>query len=179
MKRKKEIMDGEGINRALSRITHEILETNRGAKDLAIIGIRTGGVYLAERLKKKIEEIEGIRIPLGIIDITLYRDDLSMVDQKPIVKKTSITFPLEDKKVILVDDVIFTGRTARAAIDALIDIGRPKIVQLAVLVDRGHRELPIMPNFVGMVVPTFLKENVNVSLTELNVIDCVHIEELS
>ena len=172
-------MDGEGINRALSRITHEILETNRGAKDLAIIGIRTGGVYLAERLKKKIEEIEGIRIPLGIIDITLYRDDLSMVDQKPIVKKTSITFPLEDKKVILVDDVIFTGRTARAAIDALIDIGRPKIVQLAVLVDRGHRELPIMPNFVGMVVPTFLKENVNVSLTELNVIDCVHIEELS
>jgi pyrimidine operon attenuation protein/uracil phosphoribosyltransferase len=140
------------------------------------VGIRTGGVYLAERLKNKISKIEGIDVPIGILDITLYRDDLRMGNRKPRPKKTDIPFSLDDKKVILVDDVLFTGRTIRAAMDALIDFGRPRLIQLAVLIDRGHRELPIRADFVGKNLPSSLWESVVVNLTEKNGTDEVIIQ---
>ena len=165
-KNKKIVMDAEGIDRSLTRITYEILEKNKGVEDLCIVGIRTGGVFLAERLQKKISKIEGIDVPIGILDITLYRDDLRMSDRQPRLGKTDIPFSLDDKKVVLVDDVLFTGRTIRAAMDALIDFGRPKLIQLAVLIDRGHRELPIRADFVGKNLPSSLWESVVVNLIE-------------
>lgn len=177
MEQRKVVMDADGIDRSLTRIAYEILEKNRGTEGLCLVGIRTGGVFLAERLKKKISGMEGVDIPSGILDITLYRDDLRLSDRKPILEKTDIPFSLDNKKVVLVDDVLFTGRTIRAAMDALIDFGRPKFIQLAVLIDRGHRELPIRADFVGKNLPSSLWESVVVKLTEKNGIDEVVIQE--
>jgi len=171
------VMDKEIIDRSLTRIAYEILEKNKGISDLVLVGIRTGGVYLAERLKNKISSIEGEEIPLGVLDITLYRDDISISKKKPRLGTTKILFSLEDKKVILVDDVLFTGRTIRAAMDALIDFGRPKMIQLAVLIDRGHRELPIRADYVGKNLPSSLWEEVAVNLVEKNGMDEVIIVE--
>ena len=160
------IMDKENIGRALMRIAHEILEKNRGTEDVCIVGIRTRGVILAERLNKCIEQIEGKSLPVGILDITLYRDDLTLISTQPVVHETLINFEITDKKIVLVDDVLFTGRTVRAALDALIDFGRPASIQLAVLIDRGHRELPIRADYVGKNIPTSLDQNVKVILNE-------------
>ena len=160
------VLDAGGIERALARIAHEIVERNQGISHLALIGIRTRGVFLAERLQQKLSEIEKKEVPVGILDITLYRDDLSEVGPKPEVRETNIPFNLKGKVVILVDDVLFTGRTIRAALDALIDFGRPKVIRLAVLVDRGHRELPIKADYVGKNVPTALQETVTIRLKE-------------
>jgi len=170
------VMDAEGIDRSLTRIAYEILEKNKGLEELVLIGIRTGGIYLANRLQKKIAHIEGVEVPRGILDITLYRDDLLTKKAKPQLGKTDIPFSLDGKKVVLVDDVLFTGRTIRAAMDGLIDFGRPRLIQLAVLVDRGHRELPIRADFVGKNLPSSLWEAVSVHLTEKNGIDEVVIE---
>ena len=156
------IMDNSGIKRALTRISHEILERNKGLNDVVLIGIRSGGAFLAEELGRVAEVIEGVKAPVGAVDITLYRDDISGHLPHHAVGKTDIPFSLEGKKVVLVDDVLFTGRTIRAAMDALMDHGRPQCIQLAVLIDRGHRELPIRADFVGRNVPTSLKENVAV-----------------
>ncbi|MFH1359682.1 MAG: bifunctional pyr operon transcriptional regulator/uracil phosphoribosyltransferase PyrR [Candidatus Omnitrophota bacterium] len=160
------IMDQETIQRALKRLAHEILEKNKGLKDLCIIGIRTRGAILAERLNACLQEIEGESVPLGILDITLYRDDLTLIDSQPVVRETQIDFDINDKKVILVDDVLYTGRTIRAALDELIDFGRPANIQLVVLVDRGHRELPIRADYVGKNIPTSADQNVQVKLKE-------------
>jgi pyrimidine operon attenuation protein/uracil phosphoribosyltransferase len=176
MVQKKVVMDAEGIDRSLTRIAYEILEKNKGVEELVLVGIRTGGVYLAERLRSKISGTEGKLIPVGILDITLYRDDLSTSHRKPRLGKTDIPFSLDGKKVVLVDDVLF-GRTIRAAMDALIDFGRPRLIQLAVLIDRGHRELPIRADFVGKNLPSSLWEAVSVNLIEKSGKDEVVIEE--
>ncbi|MBF0522198.1 MAG: bifunctional pyr operon transcriptional regulator/uracil phosphoribosyltransferase PyrR [Candidatus Omnitrophica bacterium] len=164
MSRLPKVMDKDSIRRALMRIAHEILEKNKGMDDLCIIGIRTRGAVLAERINDCIKEIEGAPLPVGVLDITLYRDDLTLVSTQPIVHETRIDFDINNKKVILVDDVLFTGRTIRAALDALIDFGRPSNIQLAVLIDRGHRELPIRADYVGKNIPTAFEENVKVVL---------------
>ncbi len=169
----------EEIERTLTRLTHEIMERHPGCRDLILVGIRTGGVPLARRIQKKIAEIEGVRVPVGTLDISLYRDDWSRISFHPEVRSTEIPVPLDDKVVVLVDDVIFTGRTARAALDALVDFGRPKRVELAVLVDRGHRELPIEPNYVGFKIPTRPEEHVDVKLKELGEEDAIVLETLS
>lgn len=163
---KVQLMDAVTMDRSLIRIAHEIIERNKGVQDLVIIGIRTRGVPLASRIARKIEEIEKVSIPMGILDITMYRDDLTAVGPQPIVRQTSISFRITDKKVILIDDVLFTGRTIRAALDSIIDLGRPKFIQLAVLIDRGHRELPIRADYVGKNVPTSLDEVVEVNVAE-------------
>jgi len=162
----KRIMSAEDIDRSLHRIALQIVENNHGVANLAIIGIHTGGVFLADRIQKLIQDREKSVLPTGTLDITLYRDDWSLASQNPVVKKTSITFPVEEMVVVLVDDVIFTGRTIRAAMDALMDIGRPQCIQLAVLVDRGGRELPIQPDYVGMDIPVKTGEHVHVRLAE-------------
>lgn len=154
------ILDGVGVKRALTRIAHEILERNKGVADLVLVGIRTGGVHLARELSSRLEEIEGAPVPMGEVDITLYRDDFKGHSKHLPVGKTDIPFTVENKKVILVDDVLFTGRTIRAAMDALMDHGRPASIQLAVLIDRGHRELPIRADFVGRNVPTSSREKI-------------------
>jgi pyrimidine operon attenuation protein/uracil phosphoribosyltransferase len=160
------IMDAGDIARALTRVAHEILERNKGVKDLALVGIRTGGVHLAHRLAKRIQEIEQAPVPIGDLDITLYRDDLSLRKEQPVLRTTSVPFDISDKIVVLVDDVLFTGRTIRAAMDGLMDLGRPAEIQLAVLVDRGHRQLPIKANYIGKNLPTSREENVQVLLEE-------------
>ena len=160
------IMIGRDIDRSLDRISLEIVERNHGVADLSIVGIHTGGVFLAQRIKRRIEEREGVTLPAGNLDITLYRDDWSLISQNPIVKKSEIGFLLEDRRVILVDDVLFTGRTIRAALDAIMDYGRPLSIQLAVLIDRGGRELPIQPDYVGMAVAASAGERVDVLLDE-------------
>jgi len=170
------LMSGSEIDRALTRIAHQILERNRGSKNIALIGIRTGGVPLAERLQHKIREIEGVKVPLGILDISLYRDDWSLASSQPEVRSTEIPFPVDNLVIVLVDDVIFTGRTVRAALDALVDFGRPKKVELAVLVDRGHRELPIEPTYCGLTVTTLPNEHVTVRLKEISGVDQVVLE---
>ena len=162
----RQVLDAQGIERALARMTHEILERNRGVEDLVFIGIRSRGVDIAKRLVDTAAAIEGVRVPMGTIDITLYRDDLSRAGQQPALKGTDITFPIDDRQVVLVDDVLYTGRTVRAALDALMDLGRPRSVQLAVLIDRGHRELPIRADYVGKNLPTAANESVQVRLTE-------------
>lgn len=162
------ILDGAGVRRALTRIAHEILERNKGLSDIVLIGIRSGGVFLAEGIARQIQVIEGDAVQVGAVDITLYRDDVSGHLPHHPVGKTDIPFSLEGKKVILVDDVLFTGRTIRAAMDALMDHGRPQCIQLAVLIDRGHRELPIRADFVGRNVPTSLKEDVLVLFNNTN-----------
>lgn len=153
------ILDQAGITRALTRIAHEILERNKGTENLVLVGIRSGGDHLARRLRNRIAEIEGVELPLGAVDVTMYRDDFGSCGSRP-VGMTEIPFALDDKKIILVDEVIFTGRTIRAAMDALIDLGRPRNIQLAVLIDRGHRELPIRPDYVGRNVPTAREEDI-------------------
>lgn len=159
-------MDGPGIARALRRIGHEIVERNRGVGDLVLVGIRTGGAYLAERLRALLKEIEGRDVPCGIVDIALYRDDVFRGLPRPEVGPTELPFPIEDQVVVLVDDVLFTGRTVRAALDELMEFGRPQAVQLAVLIDRGHRELPIHADYVGASVQTTRRESVRVMLRE-------------
>ena len=171
------ILDASDIDRILSRITHKILEIHKGAENLTLIGIHTRGVYIAKRIRSKINEIEGIEIPTGNIDITLYRDDWTRISHHPIVQATDISFPIDGKQIILIDDVLFTGRTIRAAMDALIDFGRPDRIELAVLVDRGHRELPIQANYVGKFIETRRSETVNVLLTEHDGQDRVIIEK--
>jgi len=160
------VLDARRIDRALTRIAHEILERHGEVEDLALVGIRTRGVPLARRLQAKIREICGREVPVGVLDITLYRDDLTTVGPQPILKETRIPFPIDGRQIILVDDVLFTGRTIRAALDGLMDFGRPRNIQLAVLVDRGHRELPIRADYAGKNVPTSLNELVAVHLEE-------------
>ena len=162
------ILDGTGVKRALTRIAHEILEKNKGVKGLVLVGIRTGGVHLAHELAARLAEIEGENVPVGAVDITLYRDDIKGHAEHMPVGKTEIPFTLEGQKVVLVDDVLFTGRTIRAAMDALMDHGRATAIQLAVLIDRGHRELPIRADFVGRNVPTSLKEKIIVNFDAAN-----------
>ena len=161
-----EVLDEQGIDRALTRIAHEIVERNKGAENLVLIGIRSRGVHLARRLALRLKEIEGVEVPVGALDITLYRDDIGEEGFHATLRKTDITFPVADKAVILVDDVLYTGRTIRAALDGIIDLGRPRLIQLAVLIDRGHRELPIRADYVGKNLPTARSEDVQVMLQE-------------
>lgn len=171
MREKTEVMNAEDIRRALTRISHEILEKNRGVEDLVLIGIKSRGDYLANRIAKHIEESENVTIPVGVIDPRLYRDDLDLFEKEPIINKTDIPFEITDKRVILVDEVIYTGRTTRAAMDALMDFGRPAGIQLAVLIDREHRELPIAANYVGKDVPTSRREIIRLHLVEEHGVD--------
>ena len=166
MRFKAKIMDENAMNRSIKRLAHEIIEHNKGVENVVMVGILSRGVPLAERIADMIEEIEGVRIPVGSLDITLYRDDLTKVCSEPVVKKGGISFSVTGKHIVLVDDVIYTGRTVRAALDALIDLGRPLTIQLAVLVDRGHRELPIRADYVGKNVPTARRETISVKLVE-------------
>ena len=172
------LMDSEGIRRALTRIAHEIVEKNKGVDNVVLVGIRTRGVPIAERLAENIEKIEGKKPPVGVLDITLYRDDLSTLAYQPIVRPTELPVDITGKIVVLVDDVLYTGRTIRAALDAIIDNGRPKTIQLAVLVDRGHRELPIRADFVGKNVPTSSKEVVSVQLQATDEAENVILREI-
>jgi pyrimidine operon attenuation protein/uracil phosphoribosyltransferase len=171
----KVLLDKKAIERTVNRMTHEILEKNEGSSGLSLIGIRTRGIYLANRIQNKIKGIEGTMLPLGVLDITMYRDDLSKM-KSPEVKKTDIPFDVNNMTVILVDDVMHTGRTTRAAIDAIMDLGRPKKIQLAVLIDRGGRELPIHPDYAGLVYSVHLKEEVLVKLHEIDGKDEVVVE---
>jgi pyrimidine operon attenuation protein/uracil phosphoribosyltransferase len=166
LKEKALILDRAGIERALTRIAHEILEKNKGAKELVLVGIQRGGVHIARRLAARIKQIEGVEPPVGSLDITMYRDDLATRKSQPVPQATDIAFDIQDKMMVLVDDVIFTGRTIRAALNSIMDYGRPRRIQLAVLVDRGHRELPIRADFVGKNLPTSAKEKVEVMLAE-------------
>ena len=171
------VMDGDRMARTLTRIAHEIVERNRGIEELALVGIRTRGVPIARRLAVAIRDINAHDVPTASLDITLYRDDLMRhaVGPQPLVRRTEIPFSIDDKRILLVDDVLYTGRTIRAALDALIDFGRPKAIQLVVLVDRGHRELPIKPDYVGKNLPTALSESVQVHLLEIDGRDEVEI----
>jgi pyrimidine operon attenuation protein/uracil phosphoribosyltransferase len=168
MKEKAKILDKDGICRALTRIAHEILEKNKGIENLCLVGIRNRGVYLARRLAECIKKIDEKDVPVGILDITLYRDDLTLIASQPVVRKTEIDFDINDRNLVLVDDVLYTGRTVRAALDALVDFGRPKSIQLAVLVDRGHRELPVRADYAGKNIPTSQKETVEVRLEDID-----------
>lgn len=177
MREKTQIMSEDDIRRALVRISHEIVERNRGVADLVIIGVARRGDHLARRIAKIIEEIEDAKLPVGTLDISLYRDDVNLFDRKPTASKTDISFDIDDKRVILVDDVLYKGRSARAALDGLMDFGRPAAIQLAVLVDRGHRELPIAADYVGRNIPTSRREWINVALKEQDGFDKVGISE--
>jgi pyrimidine operon attenuation protein/uracil phosphoribosyltransferase len=179
MSQKAIVLDEQAIRRALTRIAHEIIEKNKGIDNLFLVGIRTRGIFIANRLAERINQIEGRDVPVGDLDITLYRDDLTTktVDHEPLVKGLHIEKNIQDQTVILVDDVLYTGRTVRAALDALIDIGRPSSIQLAVLVDRGHRELPIRADYVGKNIPTSSSEKIVVELSEVDTIDQVSIHE--
>lgn len=170
-----QVMDPEQVRRSITRIAHEILERNKGAESLALVGIRTRGEHLASRIQAQIEQIEQRKVPLGVVDITLYRDDLSSIAEQPLVRGTSLPFNVDRVTVVLIDDVLFTGRTVRAALDAIIDFGRPIAVQLAVLVDRGHRELPIRADYVGKNIPTARYESVEVVLDEADGEDGVYV----
>ena len=173
MKEKAQLMD----ERAITRISHEIIERNKGIEDVVLVGIKTRGVPIADRIGKKIQQIEGASVNTGEVDITLYRDDLKKIDVDPVINGSNVQFSIDDKIVILVDDVLYTGRTVRSALDAIIDIGRPKAIQLAVLVDRGHRELPIRADYVGKNVPTSKGEIISVKLSEIDGEDSVTINE--
>ena len=162
----KQVLDAPSLERTLTRISHEILEKNKGFEGLALVGIQTRGVVLAQRLQKEIKQISGRETPIGVLDINLYRDDLTRVSEHPVIRRTEINFDLEGQTIVLVDDVLYTGRTIRSALDALIDFGRPKRIELAVLIDRGHRELPIRADFVGKNIPTSENEIVHVHLKE-------------
>ncbi len=175
---KAEIMDESGIFRAVTRIAHEVIEKNKGVENLVLIGIQRRGVPLAKMISQKIKEVEGKEVPVGILDITFYRDDLSTLSEHPVINGTEINFPVNDKIIVLVDDVLYTGRTVRSAIDAIMDIGRPKMIQLAILIDRGHRELPIRADYVGKNVPTAKNEVINVKLVDIDKINIVTISDL-
>jgi pyrimidine operon attenuation protein/uracil phosphoribosyltransferase len=174
----KELMNKNDIDRALTRIAHEIIEKNKGTEKLCLVGIQRGGVHLAKRLASKIKLIEKRDIPVGSLDIAFYRDDLNIRKEQPIVRRTEVPFEVTDLKIILVDDVLFTGRSIRAAMDALMDLGRPAIIQLVVLIDRGHRELPIKSDYVGKNIPTSLSETVEVNLVEEGLEDRVILKKL-
>ncbi|MFZ7103142.1 MAG: bifunctional pyr operon transcriptional regulator/uracil phosphoribosyltransferase PyrR [Peptococcaceae bacterium] len=178
IKEKNVIMDEDALNRSLTRIAHEIIEKNKGIEKLVLVGIRRRGVPLARRLAQKIKKIEGVEVNVGKLDITLYRDDLTTSSDQPVVHGTDIPFGIAGKKVVLIDDVLYTGRTVRAALDAIIDLGRPYAIQLAVLVDRGHRELPIRADFVGKNIPTSRKEIILVKLQEIDESDEVVLGEI-
>ena len=173
------LMDHAAMDRALTRIAHEILERNKGLDNLYIIGIQRRGVPLAERIADKIALIEGVRPEVGILDITFYRDDLSLLAEHPVINGTDMPFSVQDKKIVLVDDVLFTGRTCRAAIEALFDLGRPKLIQLAILIDRGHRELPLRADYIGKNVPTASNEVIQVNIKEIDNQDSVVLGELT
>lgn len=172
-KLKAQIMDEAGLDRTITRLAHEILERNKGAESIVIVGIRTRGEFIARRIAHKIEEVEKVKLSIGILDITLYRDDLLGKLEQPQLKSTEILFDLNEKNVILIDDVLYTGRTIRAALDELIDLGRPSTIQLAVLIDRGHRQLPIRADFVGKNVPTSSRESIRVHVKEVDGEDSV------
>ena len=163
-----ELLDQKSMDRTLKRIAHEILEKNRSMEDVILVGIKTRGEHLAKRLQSKIEDIEGVNVPVEILDITFYRDDLSKKSQDPQVKRVEWKHNLNDKKVVVIDDVLYTGRTVRAAMDAILDSSRPSHIQLAVMVDRGHRELPIRADFVGKNIPTSKQERVQVQISEID-----------
>jgi len=173
------VMDADRISRALTRMAHEIVERNKGTDDLLLVGVRTRGVPIARRIARALREISGGEVATGALDITLYRDDLmrQAVGPQPLVRRTEIPFSIDNRKILLVDDVLYTGRTTRAALDALIDFGRPKAIQLLVLVDRGHRELPIKADYVGKNLPTSLEESVQVRLEETDGVDEVVLEK--
>lgn len=177
----KELFDAMAMKRALTRITYEIIERNKGTENLVLIGIKTRGIYLAQRIAKRIQELEGVEVPVGELDITLYRDDRhdASLNQDPIVKSEKVGVEINNKNVVLVDDVMYTGRTIRAAMDALMDEGRPKRISVAVLVDRGHRELPIRADYVGKNIPTALDEQVAVHVTEIDDQDSIELKKLS
>ncbi|AWZ48246.1 bifunctional pyr operon transcriptional regulator/uracil phosphoribosyltransferase PyrR [Hathewaya limosa] len=175
MNLKAEILDEKGIRRTLTRISHEIIEKNKGVEDIIFIGIKRRGEPIADRIANIIETIEDIKVPVGSVDITLYRDDLSELSEQPKINDDNIGVDVQDKTVVLIDDVIYTGRTVRAAMDAIIAHGRPKMIQLAVLVDRGHRELPIRPDYIGKNIPTSHKELVSVELNEFDGVDSIKI----
>lgn len=178
MKIKAKILDEQAIQRTLTRLAHEILEKNKGADNIALVGIQTRGEFLANRIKNKLLEIEGIDVPTGILNITLYRDDVRVKLKQPEVKATNILFDINDKDIILIDDVLYTGRTVRAAMDALTDLGRYSSIQLLVLIDRGHRELPIKADYVGKNVPTSIDEEIRVKLKEVDGEDAVYLIEV-
>ncbi len=171
------LVNSEELKWIYERLAAEIIERNRGLKDTALVGIRTRGVYIAEKLKNLFKQKYGIEIPSGILDITLYRDDLSISTHYPELKSTEIYFPIDNKNIILVDDVLYTGRTVRSALDAIMDLGRPKTIQLCVLVDRGHRELPIQPDYVGKVIQTSKKERIHVKVKEFDGKDEIYISD--
>jgi len=170
------VMDADAMRRAITRIAHEVLERNKGTEALALIGIRSRGVHIADRIAAAVQAIEGVEVPRGIVDITLYRDDLSRGDQTPQVRGTEILFGVEGRKIVLIDDVLYTGRTIRAAMDALMDFGRPENIQLAVMIDRGHRELPIRADYVGKNLPTSRHQQVQVRIVEMDGVDDVVLE---
>ncbi|MFH1624935.1 MAG: bifunctional pyr operon transcriptional regulator/uracil phosphoribosyltransferase PyrR [Pseudomonadota bacterium] len=174
---KKEVIDKTEMERALLRISHEIMERNKGTQNLVLIGIRTRGIYIARRIATYIRQIEKVDVPIGVLDITLYRDDIRYNSDQPIIHKTDIPFSITGKRVVLIDDVLCTGRSTRAALDGLMSIGRPEVIQLAVLVDRGHRELPIQADYVGKNLPTSKDEVVRVMLEEEEAIDRVVLQE--
>jgi len=174
---KAKIIDQVGLKRTILRLAHEILERNKGSEELILVGVRTRGVYVAQRILREIEKIEKKKIPLGILDITMYRDDFRQRLKQPVVQQTDISFDIDEKTVVLVDDVLYTGRTTRAALEALMSFGRPAKIQLAVLVDRGHRELPIKSDYVGKNIPTSIGEEIQVKMTEVDDDDCVLLVE--
>jgi pyrimidine operon attenuation protein/uracil phosphoribosyltransferase len=175
MKIKSKIVDKEGIDRILVRIAHEILEKNKGSKNLVLIGMRTRGEFLAKRLKDKLNQIEGIEVPLGILDVTLYRDDFRKRLKQPQVSVSNITFDINEKDVILVDDVLYTGRTVRSALNAIMDFGRPSTIQLCILIDRGHRQLPIRADYVGKNIPTSQNEEIKLKVVEIDEEDAIYL----
>lgn len=177
MKEKAKLMDEKAIARAITRISHEIIEKNKGVENIILIGIKTRGIPIANRIANRIEQIEGRTVETGQMDITLYRDDLKKIQEEPVINGTNIQININNKIVVLVDDVLYTGRTVRSALNALMDIGRPKAIQLAVLVDRGHRELPIRADYVGKNVPTSKQEIISVELLEIDKEDSVKIKE--
>lgn len=172
----KSLLDKKDIERAITRMAHEIIERNKGIKSVCLVGIQRGGVHIAKRLSARLAEIEGNNIPVGTLDISLYRDDINVRKEQPVVRRTQVPCDINNKKVVLVDDVLFTGRSIRAAMDAIMDFGRPSSIQLAVLVDRGHRELPIKADFIGKNIPTSLNETVKVNLEEDGIEDMVTLE---
>ena len=174
---KTKVLDADGLRRTINRLSHEVVEKNKGVQDVVLVGIRTRGEFLAHRVAKKIAEIENINVQVGVLDITLYRDDLRGRLDQPELKSTEILFDIRGKIVVLIDDVLFTGRTIRSALNALMDLGRPSVIQLLVLIDRGHRELPIKADFVGKNVPTAREQEVQVALTEADEEDAVYLIE--
>jgi len=178
MKIKTKVVDTEGLDRILTRISHEILEKNKGSQDLILMGMRTRGEFLARRIQNKLKIFDGADLPLGVLDVTLYRDDFRMRIKQPEVSVSDITFNINEKHIILVDDVLYTGRTVRSAMNAIMDLGRPASIQLCILIDRGHRELPIRADYVGKNIPTSLNEEIKVRMTEVDEEDAIYLIEI-